>query len=204
MPPYISIGGYSDPPRISYFSLEVSAGELVALTGAPGSGKSNLMKSIAGIRSASRGSIRIIGARPGSIRARERAVFVFQSGNFSPDLSMRIQLERKTALLRGVPVRMVKKDVRNWCEDMELAEAAESTPGQLNRSQVQMFAFAPLALSNPLVAVLDEPLANLSSLRTSTALSIVFSLLKKDSSVLVLAQKKSPLATKADRTMSLL
>jgi len=204
MPPYISIGGYSDPPRISYFSLEVGAGELVALTGAPGSGKSNLMKSIAGIRSASRGSIRIIGARPGSIRARERAVFVFQSGNFSPDLSIRIQLERRTALMRGVSVRTVKKDVQNWCDDMELAEAAESIPGQLNRSQIQMFAFAPLALTDPLVAVLDEPLTNLSSLRTSSALSIIFSLLENKSSVLVFSQNKSPLATKADRTVSLL
>ncbi|MCK4807803.1 MAG: ATP-binding cassette domain-containing protein, partial [Candidatus Aegiribacteria sp.] len=132
MPPYISIGGYSDPPRIPYFSIEADRGELVALVGGPGSGKSNLIKSIAGIRSAGRGSIRIMGARPGSMRAREEAVFVFQNCNFAPDLVIRNQLERRIALFRGVPARAVQRDVAGWCEEMELTEAAGEIPGQMN------------------------------------------------------------------------
>ncbi len=202
MPPYISIGGYSDPPRISHFSIEAEVGELVAIVGGPGSGKSNLIKSIAGIRSAGRGSIRIMGARPGSMRAREMAAFVFQNGNFAPDLPVRNQLDRRIALIRGVSVREVKKDVAGWCKKMELTEAAGQVPRQMNRSQLQMLSLAPLALTTPSVAVLDEPLANLSSLRASSALSVIISLLDK-ASVLVLVQNKSTLVKRADRVVNL-
>jgi len=202
MPPYIYIGGYSDPPRIPCLSLEAGSGELVALTGGPGSGKSNLIKSIAGIRSAGSGSIKIMGARPGSMRAREKAVFVFQNSNYSPDLTVRNQLDRRIALIRGVPVRMVRRDVADWCEKMELTEAAGEIPGQMNRSQLQMFSLAPLSLTSPLVAILDEPLANLSSLMTCSALSIIISLLEK-TSVLVMVHGRSPLAKKADRVVCL-
>lgn len=204
MPPYISIGGYSDPPRISYLSIEAGKGELVALVGCPGSGKSNLIKSIAGIRSVSGGSIRIMGAKPGSMRAREEAVFVFQNCNFAPDLAVRTQLERRIALFRGVPVRNVRIDIENWCKEMELTEIARYVPQQMNRSQLQMLSLAPLALTDPLVAVLDEPLVNLSSLSISSALSIIFSLLERNASVLALVQSKSPLVKRADRVVKLL
>ncbi len=202
MPPYISIGGYADPPRIPCFSIETGCGELVALVGGPGSGKSNLIKSIAGIRPAGKGSIRIMGTRPGSIRAREGAVFVFQNSNFAPDIAVRNQLERRIALFRGVPVRAVQKDVADWCEEMELVGTADKIPGQMNRSQLQMLSLAPLALTSPFVAVLDEPMTNLSSLRVSSALAIIISLLEK-ASVLVLVQNKSPLVTRADKVVNL-
>jgi Cu-processing system ATP-binding protein len=204
MPPYISIGGYSDPPRIAHLSLEAGSGELVALVGGPGSGKSNLIKSIAGIRSTGWGSIRIMGAKPGSIRAREKAVFVFQNCNFAPDLIVRTQLERRIALIRGVPVRKVRMYIENWCEEMELTEAAKKVPQQMNRSQLQMLSLAPLVLTDPLVAVLDEPLVNLSSISISSVLSTIFSLLENKASVLALVQSKSPLVKRADRVVNLL
>jgi len=204
MPPYISIGGYSDPPNVPYFSLEVGSGELVALTGGPGSGKSNLIKSIAGIRSSGQGSIRILGTKPGSMRAREKTVFVFQNCNFSPDLAIRIQLERRVALFRGVPARIVRKDVALWCERMELAQAADEFPRQLNLSELQMLSLAPLSLTDPVVAVLDEPLANLSTLMISSALSLILARLEKKAAVLALVQGKSPLVSRADRVVDLI
>ncbi len=202
MPPYISIGGYSDQPRIPHFSIEVDRGELAAIVGGPGSGKSNLIKSIAGIRSANTGSIRIMGARPGSMRAKERTIFVFQNSNFAPDLSVKIQLERRIALIRGVPAGSVQRDVTNWCEEMDLTEPARLVPRHMNRSQLQMLSLAPFALTDPLVAILDEPLSNMSSLRVSSALSIIISSLE-NTSVLVLVQNKSPLAKRADKVVNL-
>ncbi|MFO8183723.1 MAG: ATP-binding cassette domain-containing protein [Candidatus Aegiribacteria sp.] len=202
MPPYISIGGYSDPPRMPYFSLEVARGELVAVVGPPGSGKSNLIKSMAGIRAFSKGTIKILGARPGSMRSRTETSFVFQNWNFMPDLPIRTQLEHRVALYRGVQTRMVRRDVARWCDDLEMGDAIDSYPRKVNRSQLQMLSLAPLALTGPAVAVLDEPMANLSSLTAGSAISVILSVLEKGA-VLAFVQGRSPLAGRADRVVKL-
>ncbi|OPL18816.1 MAG: hypothetical protein AVO35_12935 [Candidatus Aegiribacteria sp. MLS_C] len=203
MPPYISIGGYSDPPRMSHLSVEVNKGEIVVVTGPPGSGKSNLIKSMAGIRRFIRGSIRILGARAGTLRSRQGVVFVFQNWNFSPDLSVRIQLERKVGLYLGVPARAVRLTVDRWSEDLGLRDSLDFYPSQLNRSDLQLLSLAPLALGRPAVAVLDEPMANLSSVGVSMAMDLVLPVIG-NGAVLALAQGRSPLVNRADRVLSLL
>lgn len=203
MAPYIFIGGYSDPPRIPHLSLEVNRSELVALVGGPGSGKSNLMQCLAGIRTYKRGSIRILGAKPGSMRSRENTIFVFQNCNYAPDTVVRFQIEQRVSLLRGAPRKDVKHDVLEWCEKRGLQEVSAQVPEKLNISELQLFSLAPLSLSNPSVVILDEPLRNISGSRIDDALEIVLSQLDK-AAILVLVQKQSPLLVKADRIMNLL
>jgi ABC-type multidrug transport system ATPase subunit len=202
MPPYISIGGYSDPPRLAYLSVEVDKGEMVVITGPPGSGKSNLIKSMAGIRGYAKGSIKILGSRAGTLRSREGAVFVFQNWNFLPDLTVRNQLERKVALHRGFPTRDVRRAVARWCQDLDLGDAADRYPGQLNRSELQLLALCPAALVAPPVLVLDEPMANLSSIMVSSAMETVLSVLE-NGAILALSQARSPLVSRADRMVNL-
>jgi ABC-type multidrug transport system ATPase subunit len=202
MPPYISIGGYSDPPRMTYLSVEVDRGEMVVVTGPPGSGKSNLIKSMAGIRGFDKGSIKILGSRAGTLRSRQNTVFVFQNWNFLPDLSVRNQLERKVSLYRGVAPRNVRKDVGRWCDDLELGDSIDRYPGQLNRSDLQMLALAPVALAGPYAVVLDEPMVNFSSLRASSAMEVILSVLQ-NGAVLALTQGRSPLVNRADRVVNL-
>jgi len=202
MPPYISIGGYSDPPRVPHFSLEVDRGELVVVTGGPGSGKTNLIKSLAGIRSTVRGSMRILGARPGDARARSDSLFVFQSGNFLEHVQVRQQLERKIALYRGASPREVRPVLKEWATETELVRLLDRTPGQLNRSQLQMLSFALLALTDAVVIVLDEPLEDLTSEQVSTAVAHIVDNLE-GAAVLATARRRSPLLTKADRVVEL-
>ena len=202
MAPYISVGGHSDPPRIPHLSFEVNHGELVALVGGAGSGKSDLMKCLAGIRKPLRDSIRIMGAKPGSMRSRERSVFVFQNFNYAPDICIRTQLEQRISLLRGVPSRKVKGDIRAWCERIELQDVCMNYPGKLNLSQLQLFSLAPVSLTSPLVVILDEPLRNVSDSSIDTAISLILPTLEK-AAVLVLVQKTSPLLEKADRILDI-
>lgn len=202
MTPYISIGGYSDTPRIPHLSFEVNRGELVALVGGPGSGKSDLMKCLAGIRKSVRDSIRIMGAKPGSMRSREKSVFVFQNFNYASDIFVRTQLEQRISLIRGVPSRGVKDDVHDWCERMELQDVCMKYPGKLNLSQLQLFSLAPVSLTSPSVVVLDEPLRNVSISSVDAALSLILPALE-NAAVLALVQKMSPLIEKADRIVTL-
>ncbi len=202
MAPYISIGGYSDPPRIPHLSLEVNHNELVALVGGAGSGKSNLMKCLAGIRKPVRDSIRIMGAKPGSIASRERSVFVFQNFNYAPDIYLRTQLDQRISLIRGVPSREVKDDVRDWCERMDLLDVCMNYPGKVNLSQLQLFSLAPVFLTSPSVVILDEPFRNVSASSVDAALSLILPALE-NAAVLALVQKSSPLLEKADRIVTI-
>lgn len=202
MPPYISIGGYSDPPRIAHLSVEVCKGELVVVTGGPGSGKSNLIKSVAGIRPFNKGTIKLMGSRAGTLRSRKNTVFVFQSGNFSPELPVNIQLQRRTALLLGKSPREMRRKVTKWSADMELENKMSCLPGELNRSELQLFSLAPLAIVKPMVAVLDEPVVELSPIMASSAMSFLIPMLE-ESAVLAACRGRSPLAGKADRVVSL-
>lgn len=202
MVPYISIGGYADPPRIPHLSFEVNCGELVVLAGGPGSGKSNLIRCLAGLRRSDRGIIRILGSEPGTIRSRERTVFVFQNHNYAPDIGVRYQLDQRVSLLRDAPLREARDCVSDWCHDMNLLEISEYRPEKLNLSQLQMFSLAPLVLSYPSVVILDEPLKNLSASLTSDALQMVLNTLEK-AAVLAMVQRRSPLLTRADRVVNL-
>ncbi|MCD4848970.1 MAG: ATP-binding cassette domain-containing protein [Candidatus Aegiribacteria sp.] len=202
MAPYISIGGYSDPPRIPHLSLEVNHSELVALIGGPGSGKSDLMKCLAGIRKPVRDSIRIMGAKPGTMRSRDRSVFVFQNFNYAPDIFILTQLQQRISLIRGVPSRDVKDDVRDWCERMELQDVCLKYPDKLNLSQLQLFSLAPVSLTSPSVVILDEPLRNVSASSVDSALALILPALE-NAAVLALVQKMSPLLEKADRIETL-
>lgn len=202
MTPYISIGGYSDPPRIPHLSFEVNRGELVALVGGPGSGKSDLMRCLAGIRKSVRDSIRILGAEPGSMRSRERSAFVFQNFNYSQDIFVRTQLIQKISLIRGVPSREVKDDVHDWCERMELQDVCMKYPENLNLSQLQLFSLAPVFLTSPSVVVLDEPLRNVSVSCIDTALSMILPAVE-NAAVLALVQKTSPILENADRIVAI-
>jgi ABC-type multidrug transport system ATPase subunit len=202
MPPYISIGGYADPPLLPYLSVEVEKGELVALKGPPGSGKSNLIKSMAGIRTFLKGTIKILGSRPDDGRYLKDSVFVFQSDNYVPDLPLRMQLERKIALYRGVPVGSVRSDVNKWSMNMELEGCIDDRPERINRSDLGMLSLAPVALTDAAVVILDEPLAPLSSLAVSAAVEIILSKLE-GAAVLAVCGTRSPLLGRADRVVSL-
>ena len=202
MVPYISIGGYADQPRIPHLSLEVNRGELVIIAGGPGNGKSNLMKCIAGLRRPSRGIIRVLGSEPGTMRSREKSVFIFQKDNYAPDIILRYQLEQRVSLLRDVPAREARELVYEWCKDMDLATEAEMRPEKLNLSQLQIFSLAPLVLCEPSVAVMDEPLVNVASNLVPDAVQLILGILDR-AAVLALVQRQSPLFSRADRTVVL-
>ncbi len=202
MPPYVSIGGYSDPPTVPCFSLEVSPGEMVAVTAPPGSGKSNLIHSIAGIRKPAAGSIKVMGSRAGTLRARRSCVFVFQEDNFTPGIPVRIQLERRLAVYGNSSPRTFREDISRWCLDAGLGRVMNLFPEMLNLSDLQLFSLAPLALGRHQVAVLDEPAVFLSPSALEITMEILYSFLDRGA-VVSLVQPGSYLVGKADKVVTL-
>lgn len=201
MPAYISIAGYSDPPRIPLLSLEVNRGEMVAVAGPPGSGKTSLVRSLAGLRDPVRGAIRLLGERPGGSASRFRSVFVFQDDNFAPDRSVWSQLVRRFALWGGDAQESALR-LEDWCDAFGLIQAATLSPAGLNLCQLRLFALAPVAICRPAVAILDEPLVGIPADHAAIVMELLHATREKGT-VLVMTQKDSPACGGADRVVIL-
>ena len=119
----ITIRNYSDPPRIRNLSLEVKRGELVLILGDPGSGKSRLVRCLAGIERCGNCRLTLAGTAAGSISSRVGSFFVFQSGNFDPDREVIQQLIRRIEL-RGFNRQAAAKLVSEWCRKYSLEQQA--------------------------------------------------------------------------------
>ena len=201
MPAYLSVRGYSDPPRIPHLSLEVNRGELVVIEGAPGSGKSRLVSALAGIGKPIRGELRILGCRPGVPGARERAVFVFQEQNFSPGRSVWSQLLRRLPLW-GLGQDRAKTLLEEWCRDMKLLDSCARNPETINLSHLRLLSLAPLYFCKVAVVVLDEPLSDISSDRVGEVADIIRGI-ADESAVLAAVRLDNPLSVAADRIVTL-
>ena len=147
-------------------SLNVSAGEVVAVVGRSGSGKSTLLHLIGGLDRPEAGSIDVDGVRVtgASERAlsrlrRRRIGFVFQFFHLLPELT-----GEANVLLAG-RVRDARPDAasrsRELIDALGLRHVAESLPSQLSGGEQQRFAIARALVNDPAVLLADEPTGNL-------------------------------------------
>ena len=147
-------------------SLEVHAGEVVAVLGRSGSGKSTLLHLLGGLDRPDAGRIEVAGRRVDG--AGERALsalrrrhvgFVFQFFHLLPELS-----GEANVLL---PARMPGADPgsaargRRLVDRLGLREVAASLPHQLSGGEQQRFALARALVNDPSVVLADEPTGNL-------------------------------------------
>jgi len=147
-------------------SLNVSAGEVVAVVGRSGSGKSTLLHLIGGLDRPEAGVIEVDGVRVSgaSERAlsrlrRRRIGFVFQFFHLLPELT-----GEANVLLAG-RVRDAQPDAaergRELIDALGLRHVASSLPSQLSGGEQQRFAIARALVNDPAVLLADEPTGNL-------------------------------------------
>jgi putative ABC transport system ATP-binding protein len=145
------------------------AGQVTAVVGPSGSGKSSMLRILACVDRPTAGSVRIggvdvaaLGAR-GRSRVRRRLVgYVFQQpgDNLLPYLTARGQLEL-SAQLRGQ--EKVGEEVERLLVALGLEQRAGHRPEQLSGGEQQRLAFAAAVIGGPALVVADEPTAELDS-----------------------------------------
>lgn len=150
-------------------TLEISAGEFVAIMGPSGCGKSTLLNIIGMLDSPSRGDYLVQDenvadaseVRLSQIR-KETVGFIFQSFNLIQELSVAENVE--LALLYHKLPRAERRDrVMEALERMQIAHRAEHRPAQLSGGQQQRVAIARALVSKPKLILADEPTGNLDS-----------------------------------------
>jgi NitT/TauT family transport system ATP-binding protein/sulfonate transport system ATP-binding protein len=138
-------------------SLEVPAGEMVALVGPSGCGKSTLLRLIAGLETPDSGDLRV-GAEPITGPGAERGL-MFQDPNLFPWLSVRGNVE-SGLVARGV-LGGRRHEVDEFLKLMGLEGFAHLHPHQLSGGMAQRAALARALVNHPRVLLLDEPLGAL-------------------------------------------
>ncbi|MFC3123492.1 ABC transporter ATP-binding protein [Pseudoroseomonas globiformis] len=199
-------------------SLDVAAGEFVALVGPSGCGKTTLMRIVAGIEQADAGSLHINGREASALRPGERDVaMVFQSYALYPHLTVAENIAVPLAMRRlnawqRLPVlggtlpgtRGVRggiaAEVRSAAEALGLGALLERRPAQLSGGQRQRVALARAIVRRPAAFLMDEPLSNLdASLRVQTRREIVDIHRRAGAATLYVTHDQSEALTMADR-----
>lgn len=152
---------FGDVTVVEEFNLEVADGELLVLVGGSGSGKSTILRMVAGLEDVTSGRILIDGRDVTGLPPRERDVaMVFQDYGLYPHMTVNENLSLGLRL-RKVARQEIDRRVA-WAADMlRLAPLLERKPKQLSGGQQQRVAMGRAMVREPLVFLFDEPLSNL-------------------------------------------
>jgi putative ABC transport system ATP-binding protein len=183
-------------------SLEVAAGEYVAILGESGIGKSTLLNAVAGLEPVDSGSIRFAGQELTRLDddaltrlRRERYGFVFQAFHLLPQLSVE-QNVALPLLLRG---RQEGGRVRKMLAAVGLAGREHSSPRELSGGELQRVAVARALVGEPALVLADEPTGNLDPENARQVLGLFREAVKQHGAAAILATHSEQAAAGCDR-----
>ena len=152
---------YGGTPVIRDFNLEVNDGEMVALLGPSGTGKTTVLKAVAGLIRPHRGKIFIDGQPVNHLPPEKRsAVMVFQKALLFPFLNVAQNIAFGLRM-QGLPGRDARQKIQEIMELTELAGLQQRKVHELSGGQQQRVSLARALVLKPAILLLDEPLSNL-------------------------------------------
>jgi putative ABC transport system ATP-binding protein len=161
--------GEIEVTALNRISLEIAAGEFLALMGPSGSGKSTLLHIIAGVDRPTSGECLVQGVDVARLNESELADwrnqnvgFVFQTFNLIPVLTAAENVELPLLLTR-LSRSQRRQQVETALDLVGLADRAKHLPRQLSGGQEQRVAIARALVTDPKLIVADEPTGNLDS-----------------------------------------
>ena len=189
-------------------SLEVKAGEFVAIMGPSGCGKSTLLNILGLLSSPSEGTYMLDGkdvstlSESDRIKLRKGALgFVFQSFNLIDELNVSENIELPL-LYMGVSAKDRKEAVKAVIDRVAMGHRAKHFPAQLSGGQQQRVAIARAVISNPKLILADEPTGNLDSKNGREVMELLKELHREGTTIVMVTHSQRD-ASYADRTINL-
>jgi len=183
---------YGDKTTLENLSLDIPQGEIFAVVGPSGVGKSVLLELLAGLTLPDRGEIRIGSCRLNvesencaCHKVQAETGFMFQGGALFDFLTVfeNVALPLKE---RNVPSPQIRESVLELLEDLDLAEAQGRYPHQLSGGMIKRVALARAVVHRPKILLVDEPTSGLDPARSKVTFELIRKLHKKYQTTVVI------------------
>jgi putative ABC transport system ATP-binding protein len=190
-------------------SLELARGEVVAVTGPSGGGKSTLLHCLSGILRPEAGEVLYDGQRlddldeaPRTRLRRREFGIVFQFGQLVPELTVE-QNVALPLLLEGHDRSAASAAAGAWLDRLEVGTLAAGLPGELSGGELQRAALARALVTRPKVVFADEPTGALDTVGGEALLDVLLSTVRDHGASVVLVTHDNRVAAHADREVVL-
>lgn len=201
---------YRDTPVFEAVSLEMAPGEVVALVGDSGVGKSTLLNCIAGLDRADRGRVEIAGREvqalddhAAALLRREALGFVFQAFHVLPHLSVADNIALPLLLLGWRERTAIDTRVAELLADVDLAGLGPRRPRELSGGQLQRVAIARALVHRPALILADEPTGNLDPRTAQRVLDLLVGQARRHRAGCLIVTHSESAAAQADRRLRL-
>ena len=190
-------------------SFDIDAGELVAVVGRSGSGKSSLLHCLAGLVKPSAGTVSFEGQPIYDWSERRRSDWrlrhvglVFQFGDLVPELTLAENI-RLPLQLAGTGKAGVNARVAAITDGLEIGDVMHKRPGQVSGGQLQRAAIARALANRPSVVLADEPTGALDTTTGQLVLEALMSAARDQGTAVVLVTHEARLSSYCDRELTM-
>ena len=190
-------------------SLELRAGEIVALVGQSGSGKSTLLHIAGLLERPDGGDVVIDGRSAGGLGDGERTAlrrrflgFVYQYHHLLPEFSA-LENVMLPQMLNGLARSQARLRAMDPLKMVQLGQRADHRPGRLSGGEQQRVAIARAVANAPRVLLADEPTGNLDAETADVVFRQLLALVRETGMAALVATHNHELAARMDRTVHL-
>jgi putative ABC transport system ATP-binding protein len=199
--------GETEVAALRGVSVDILRGEMLAVMGASGCGKTTFLNCFSGLDDITRGEILLENVDLKSMddrhksdyRAR-RVGFVFQSYNLLPILSAAENVEMPL-LITGVNGKEARERSRKILTELGLGDRLDRRPAELSGGQQQRVSLARALVGKPAIIWADEPTGNLDEKSTHQVIELLRQLNKDYQQTMVVVTHDPTVAARCDRTL---